>query len=341
MTSEPKSPRILVVEDDDDQRQLICEALRIYYADAEDRDIVGAANSQECLAQDLPAFDVVLLDYDLPDMSGLHTLGKILERADVPVIFVTGHNDSATAAEAIQGGAQDYIVKLGDYLFAIPVMVNKALRQHQIKRENQALQAQLHAMLDELKQKNIQLEQSLEKVEALATTDHLTGLANRRRFKDVLERCYSEAVRYRTDLTCIMCDLDHYKQLNDTLGHQVGDEMLVLTAEIIRSSLRGSDTAARYGGDEFVLLLPHTSVQEARNVCERIRMQLMAEQEKRGRTGVVVTLSAGIASLESNHASSADELVSLADRALYMAKDQGKDRIVVFSQPGMVNQLTG
>jgi len=112
------------------------------------------------------------------------------------VVFVTGHNETATATEAISQGAQDYVVKLGDYLFAVPVVVDKAIRQHAIKKENQVLQQELRAMLDELQEKNRQLRESLQKVEALATTDHLTGLANRRRFKEVLERSYNEAVRY-------------------------------------------------------------------------------------------------------------------------------------------------
>ena len=330
--TQAKSPRILLVEDDCDQRQLICEALHFYYGETSEGAIVPTATAEECLVQDVSSFDIVLLDYDLPDMSGMDLMREIMRRADVPVLFVTGHNDAASAAEAIGQGAQDYILKLGDYLFGIPVLVDKALRQHLIRKENERLGQELQSMLTELKQKNIQLQLSLEKVEALATTDHLTGLANRRRFNEVLERSFVEAGRYGFDLTCCMCDLDHFKQLNDTLGHQVGDERLVQAAEVIRSGLRGSDTAARYGGDEFVLLLPHTSLEMAVAVCERIRQQFTATCPRDPRLIHPVAMTIGIATLDADHPASADELVLMADRALMQAKEQGKGRVRTYSQ---------
>lgn len=331
MTTSTKTPQILVVEDDPDQMQLICDSLRMYYGENTSRQVVGVGSGEACLGQPLQDFDVVLLDYELPDVSGLSLMLQIFERADVPAIIVTGHNDTATATEAIQQGAQDYIVKLGDYLFAIPVLVDKAIRQHRIKKENQVLQQELQAMLTELKKKNIQLQQSLEKVEALATTDHLTGLANRRRFNEVLERSFGEASRYGFDLSCCMCDLDHFKQLNDTLGHQVGDEMLVLAADTIRSSLRSSDIAARYGGDEFVLLLPHTSVDLAFSVCDRIRQQFLADRRHSNKLVHPVTLSMGISSLSTDRPANADELIMMADRGLMRAKELGKDRVIISS----------
>jgi len=323
-------PRILIVEDDDDQRALIQEALCIHYNDPTGRNIVGVRTAAECLAQNLQSFDVLLQDYNLPDMDGLELLGKVLTRADLPVIIVTSENISATAATAIQAGAQDYLVKLGDYLFTIPVLVDKNTRQHQIRKDNERLQRELQSMLSKLRIKNIQLQESLEKLQMMATTDHLTGLANRRRFGEILERYYSEAMRYGFDLTCCMCDLDNYKHLNDALGHQVGDELLVITADVIRSSLRSTDVAARYGGDEFVLLLPHTSVEQGLDVGERIRHELLLASRSSNKVGGPVTLSVGVASLAADRPSTADALVALADRALYIAKDQGKDRIVVF-----------
>lgn len=328
----PPKPRILVVEDDEDQRSLICEALSIHYSDPDGRNIVGVTNGQQCLAQDLSRFDVVLQDFKLPDIGGLELLKKILDRVDIPVLIVTGENSAGIAAETIQAGAQDYIVKLGDYLFAIPVLVEKSIRQHQIRQENRRLQEQLESMLDELKDKNLQLQESLEKLRTMAATDHLTGLANRRHFNETLERQYSEAIRYGFDLTCCMCDLDYYKQFNDNLGHQVGDRLLILTAEVIKNSLRSSDMAARYGGDEFVLLLPHTSVERGIAVGERMRQELVIESRKLVKLPVGVTMSIGVASLEADHPATADTLVAMADRALYVAKDRGKDRIVAFGR---------
>ena len=174
-----------------------------------------------------------------------------------------------------------------------------------------------------------QLQDSMSKMKTMAETDHLTGLANRRRFGELLDRYFSEASRYGFDLTCCMCDLDHYKELNDTLGHQCGDEVLVISANVIREALRSSDIAARYGGDEFVLLLPHTSVDRGTSVAQRIRQEMITAANISGHVRPV-TMSIGIASIGANGADSADALVSMADRALYEAKARGKDQIVQF-----------
>ena len=320
-----KNPSILVVEDDPDQRDLILEVLGIHFKSSSGGVISAVGTAAEALREDLARFDIILLDYWLPDMPGLELLDKILLRADLPVIFVTGENVSTTAAEAIRRGAQDYVVKLGDYLFALPIVVEKNIRLYQIKNENEGLQ-------EKLERKNLELQQSLEKLRLMAETDHLTGLSNRRRFAELLERYHSEAVRYNQDLTCCMCDLDHFKALNDSLGHQLGDRVLTLAAEIIRSSIRTSDVAARYGGDEFVMLLPHTTVDRGLSAGERIRGELVLRSRNDSKIHRPVSMSIGVASLGADKPTSGDALVSMADRALYLAKDRGKDRIIVFNE---------
>jgi diguanylate cyclase (GGDEF)-like protein len=332
MTEPTPCPRILVVEDDPDQLALICDALSAQYGPGGDRRIVGVRTGTECLAEDLAGFDVVLLDYHLPDVEGLDVLRQILARADVPVLFVTGENDSTVAAEAVRCGAQDYIVKLGDYLFALPVVIEKSIRQHEMQRENEHLQQQLQLMLDKLQVKNLQLEEALQKQREMAATDHLTGLANRRRFRDVLERHFREAVRYGFDLTCCMCDLDGFKQLNDALGHQFGDRVLVAAAAALRATVRESDLAARYGGDEFVLLLPHTGCRKALTVCERLREKLAVEVARFDGLARSQRLSIGVASLQTDHPATADALVSMADRAMYAAKKVGTSGAVLFAR---------
>ena len=325
-------PRILIVEDDDDQRQLICEALSVYYGDPQCRNIIGVANAAECLAMNLESFDVVLQDFHLPDMSGLALLEKILQRVDLPVILVTGDNNCSVAAEAIRRGALDYVVKLGDYLFSIPVVVDKNIRLHQVKKENKRLQDELETMLKELQIKNTQLQESLGKLRTMATTDSLTGLANRRHFADMLERSFNEARRYGFDLTCCMCDLDDYKEINDTQGHLFGDRILEITAGVIRSSLRSSDIAARYGGDEFVLLLPHTCLDRALAVVQRIQEQLNLETSRCEGLRHGVTLSAGVASLTCDGPETSEALLTMADRALYAAKAMPAGKVMVFSR---------
>src|SRR5256885_16433641 len=105
----------------------------------------------------------------------------------------------------------------------------------------------------------------------VAETDGLPGRANRRHFSRVLEQLFAEAQRYDKDLACVMIDLDGYKQVNDTLGHQVGDQLLVMAGKVISANMRKMDVAARYGGDEFVLLLPQAGAEEAANAATRIR----------------------------------------------------------------------
>jgi diguanylate cyclase (GGDEF)-like protein len=212
------------------------------------------------------------------------------------------------------------------------VLIEKGIRQQRMKKENERLQEELQAMLEQLKVKNVQLQESLDKLETMAATDHLTGLPNRRRLGDLLQRYYGEAVRYGFDLTCCMCDLDEYKQINDTLGHLIGDELLVLAAEVITSSLRSSDVAARYGGDEFVLLLPHTSLDRGCAVGERIRKELAVRSAGHEKLSRAVTVSMGVASVRCDSPDSADQLVALADRALYVAKETGRNRIVTFRE---------
>jgi len=326
--ADPQPPRVLLVEDDPDQRDLVREALTLHYG--EGVAISEAGTAAECLAMDLRQFDIILQDFHLPDMTGLDLLPQVLARVDLPVVFVTGESVSETAAAAIRLGAQDYIVKRGDFLFALPILIDKNLREHAMRRENERLQRELHAMLNTLRLKNVQLQDSLEKLRHMAVTDHLTGLANRRQFGAILERAYEEAVRYGHDLSCCMCDLDHYKQFNDTLGHLAGDRLLQAAADAIRGTLRTSDIAARYGGDEFVLLLPHASLRQAESVCRRLR-ELLGEQVRQFQTGGrSVTFSIGIASLQSDGPGAADQLIAMADRALYAAKGAGKDRVMTF-----------
>jgi len=126
--------KVLVVEDDPDQCQLICESLKMHFIDRPDTKITGVGTGGECLSQQLHDFDIILLDYTLPDISGIDLLERIIGVCDVPVVFVTCNSDIATAAEAIRRGAQDYVVKLGDYLFALPIVVEKNIRLHTLKQ---------------------------------------------------------------------------------------------------------------------------------------------------------------------------------------------------------------
>ncbi len=164
----------------------------------------------------------------------------------------------------------------------------------------------------------------------LASRDPLTGLYNRRYFNEVLERRFSEAVRYEGHLSCIMLDLDDFKAANDQFGHQVGDALLVLTSATILSQLRNADVAARYGGDEFIVLLPQTDAEAAQVLTERIVEKFRRDASERF-PNVKVSMSGGVANLHGLGNKDAESLIRAADHALYEAKAAGKKKIAASS----------
>lgn len=182
---------------------------------------------------------------------------------------------------------------------------------------------------DRVIQRTTALEEANVRLREMASHDSLTGLYNRRHFNELLGQFFAEASRYKTDLTCMMMDLDNFKRVNDTLGHNTGDILLQLTADVIKGSIRESDVAVRYGGDEFIVLLPRTSPDDARASAERILDMFRCELVKRLPEASIVTLSIGLASREKDQPNEAIQLVNLADEALYLAKAGGKNRITV------------
>ena len=315
--------KLLIIEDDHDQFELMRETLEDHFG----RGVVTwAASKAEALALDPAAFSLVLCDYNLPDGSGMDVLDAIVRRSRTPVLMVTGENIGQTAADAVRRGASDYVVKIGEYLFTLPLVVEKNLTLAKIKRENESLRVELERALAALREKNHQLQESLARVEELAATDPLTGMYNRRHFSQLLDQLFAEAQRYDKDLSCVMIDLDGYKQLNDTYGHQVGDQLLVLAARVVRTNLRRMDVAARYGGDEFVLLLPHASAAEAAEVVQRIRDEFHAAAALLLKRKAGVGMSGGVASLTNQRPPHSDQLVAMADAALYRAKEEGRNR---------------
>lgn len=329
--------KILIIEDDADQRELIRETLEDRFG----RGTVSAVTTREqAMNQPLETFDLVLCDYNLPDSTGIQLLEAVRLRTNTPFIMVTGENVGQIAVEAIQKGATDYIVKLGDYLFTIPLVVEKNLMVAKVMRENDSLRRELECALADVRDKNTQLEQSLLRVEEMAATDPLTHLYNRRHFSRVIEQLFAEAQRYAKDLACVMIDLDSYKQLNDTYGHQVGDQLLMTAGKVISANMRRMDVAARYGGDEFVLLLPHASAAEASQVVERIREDFRKASALVLNRACGVTMSIGIGSIKQPQMTSADQLVACADAALYRAKSAGRDRIACSDQAAPLQQVS-
>jgi len=164
---------------------------------------------------------------------------------------------------------------------------------------------------------------------ALAYHDQMTGLFNRRYFDLTVERELKLSIRNQTPLTVIMIDIDHFKQFNDTYGHQKGDEVLEGVAGFIRSAIRETDIACRYGGEEMVVILPNTPLDKAKQVAEKIRKNVADYSFKN--FGVAVTISLGVAT-NTNQCKNPAQLIKMADCALYCAKQQGRNRTVAANQ---------
>lgn len=211
--------------------------------------------------------------------------------------------------------------ELGDLARSFNAMADELARSH---KHLITLNAELE---ERVRQRTTALQEANERLREMAVRDSLTGLYNRRHFAELIDRLDAEAARYGTDFTCMMLDLDNFKQINDTLGHQIGDHLLQLTARVIRDSIREADIAIRFGGDEFAVLLPRTTPAEARASAERIRSNFRQAVIREMPLARNASLSIGMASRDEDRPLEANDLVKLADEALYLAKARGKDRV--------------
>jgi diguanylate cyclase (GGDEF)-like protein len=172
--------------------------------------------------------------------------------------------------------------------------------------------------------------QLVQQLQHHAVTDSLTEIANRRAFDAALEREYVRASRYRSRFALMLIDVDHFKTINDGSGHAVGDQVLHLVARRIAHCLRSTDLPGRYGGDEFAILLPETTLHEASKLADRIRDQVAIAAAEVGEQGIAVTLSVGVTVYMPGDSADPRELLEQADQALYSAKSDGRNRVGVW-----------
>lgn len=335
----PTRPRILAIEDDVDAASLMADVLDEHFKGP---CVTAATSIEHALTHDLANFDLVLSDFNLPDGNGLDAITRIFERRkDMPCIMVTGEAGITTALNALKLGAYDYVVKTSELLSVLPLAVEKNLQRWAMQQENERLHAELKASLEDARFAQAQLSHLVSKLEEMALTDVLTGLSNRRHVSDILPRMFAESLRYNTNITCAMIDLDGFKEANDTQGHQCGDEILDLAGAIISANRRDSDVAARYGGDEFVILMPQTSQDTAMNLVRRIVEQFEMQVQRKVGSDLRVTMSVGVASRMTSQVSKSEKLLNRADELLYFAKNAGKATIVSDEGPGQAPTAIG
>jgi len=168
-----------------------------------------------------------------------------------------------------------------------------------------------------------------ERTKKLSVTDGLTGISNRPNMEQVLRSEFERSMRYGAPLSVVLLDVDHFKGVNDTYGHQKGDEILVAFASLLKKFCRANDTAARYGGEEFLMILPQSNVQGAFKIAERVREEMMKLSFTGNESNFSVTTSGGVVELDRDFIKSTDQLVTMADQALYEAKNSGRNKTVI------------
>jgi len=293
---------ILVVDDEKEIRDVIQESIQFagfacWASESGDEALKFLEERQ---------IDIVIADIRMPGLSGFELTEIVKKKYDTDVIIITGYGKEFQYEEAIEKGASEFILK--------PVRSRELLvRLRRVLRER-ALIAQRREMEARLRE--------------LTITDDLTKLYNMRHFYGQLQLELDRALRYDNPLSLLLLDVDQFKQFNDAYGHLEGDKILIKLGDVIRRCLRKSDTAYRYGGDEFMVLLPQTRGSEAMKVAERIRSNFLPVKSDHVPDGNIdTTLSIGV--VEYRPDEDLSEFVKRADLVMYKSKNQGGNQCLI------------
>jgi diguanylate cyclase (GGDEF)-like protein len=299
--------RVLIADDDAVSRRLLCSTLARW-----DYEVVACANGTEAWEafrkEDAP--QLAILDWMMPGMDGIQLCREIRKRAEKPytyILLLTAKTQKEDIIAGMQAGADDY--------------VTKPFNTQELKVRVRAGQRILDLQAELIRAQEALLEQ--------ATHDPLTGLYNRGAILLILERELDRARRQNSSVAVMLVDLDHFKDVNDSLGHQAGDRALAETARLMKDSMRSYDSLGRYGGEEFLVITPGVGALCAEALAERLRSNLAKHTIMLSEQSVTVTCSVGVAVSEQLGEPLLDKVIRTADAALYRAKAAGRNRVEI------------
>ncbi|HEX7114616.1 MAG TPA: diguanylate cyclase [Steroidobacter sp.] len=300
--------RILLVDDEPTQRLIVARLLKRAGYEVE-----TAANGKEALEMlQSGDFQLLITDWEMPQMDGIALCGALRSmpgKGYTYTILLTARDAIEHVVEGLRAGADDYLTK--------PVVEAELVARLSTGRRIVTLERSLRAANEENRR--------------LSITDALTGAYNRRYLMEQLPREIERAARYGRHLSVIMCDVDHFKKINDSHGHLIGDEMLKWFVRKLRSGVRACDWLARYGGEEFLIVLPETNVDQAATAAEHLRAQVAGSSIPLDALELSVTASFGVSGWKDlvPQGASLDSLIARCDEGVYASKSAGRDRVTV------------
>lgn len=311
---------IVIVDDLPDNLRLLSQMLK-----EEGYRVRPASNGKRALATiEKEPPDLILLDITMPEMDGYEVCRQLKANAstcEIPVIFLSALNEVFDKVKAFQVGGVDYISK--------PFQVEEVLVRINTHLTIRSQRQTLIQQNQELKKKNTLIKEQSEKLKLMACRDFLTGLANRRDFLDKAQKEESRFNRSGKPFSILLLDIDNFKNINDTYGHACGDRVIVNIARSLENTLRKQDIVARWGGEEFICLLPETDIENGSEVAEKIRSTVAGSKNEYAGDVVCVTATLGIAPF--NGSAPLEECIKRADVALYRGKERGRNCVVAWA----------
>ncbi|MCX8125295.1 MAG: diguanylate cyclase [Spirochaetes bacterium] len=311
--------KILIVDDTPANITILGDLLKDKY------EIIVATEGEsaiEIARNALP--DLILLDIMMPGIDGYsvcRTLKQIEETSHIPIVFITARNDTNSIVEGFEAGGIDYIAKPFN-----PLELNARIKnQMELLKAREQLETyaeSLELVSQRLLKKSLELNESVR-------TDYLTGLATRLHIMEKINEEVNRANRSKSTFAVIIADIDHFKKINDTFGHKCGDIVLSNLAKILKEAIRAQDVLARWGGEEFMFLLPETGEEGAAKLAEKIRSIVESTSIDYSENKIEITMTFGIS--EYDTLTGVDSMINRADAALYRGKELGRNRVVTYS----------